>query len=90
MPAVLLSQAMRITFRKTPKQARPGRTVIAGWRHEIEAADAIVADHHNRWRAGRPTPAAALFDELSPLWAQLPDGGEIEVEWSSGRIVGST
>ncbi len=82
------SVAAGATFKSTGrKRTRPGRAVIAANRHRIAAAEGVVAEHVQRWRLGKPTPAANHFDELSECWDALRDGGQLTVEWPTLRLL---
>ena len=82
------SVAEGATFKSTGrKRTKPGREVIARNRDDLVRAEVIVGEHYRRWKNGRPTPAAAHFDEISPRWEALEDGGELVIEWPSLRVL---
>ena len=82
------SMAEGATFKSTGrKRTKPGREVIARNRDDLVQAEVIVGEHYTRWKKGRPTPAAAHFDDISPRWEALEDGGELVIEWPSLRVL---
>jgi hypothetical protein len=60
---------------------RPGRQLIAEHRAELDAAETLVNAEQDAWRAGRPTPVAAVLDEADRAWAALPAGAALELTW---------
>lgn len=81
------SIAAGATFNSTGrKRTRPGRAVIAANRDSIRATEHIVGEHHRRWRAGEPTPAARHFDDVASRWADLDDGEGLIVDWPTLRL----
>ncbi len=84
------SVAEGATFKSTGrKRTKPGRDVIARHRGDLGQAEVIVGEHYARWKKGQPTPAAAHFDDISPRWESLDDGGELVIEWPSLRVLAS-
>jgi hypothetical protein len=78
------SVAAGATFRSTGRRrTRPGRAVAAAHRDEIVAAEHVVHEHLDRWRAGQPTPAAEHLDAYTRRWERLAPGQGLVVEWPS-------
>jgi hypothetical protein len=70
------------TFRSSRRRfTRPGRTLIATHRAELDAAERAVNATADAWRSGRPTPVRAALDATDRAWAALPVGGVLELTW---------
>ena len=74
------------TFTTLGRKPTPqGRAVIERHAHDLEAAETAVNEVYFVWREGRPT---GLDDELGSMlerWRAVPDGGDLELVWSSER-----
>ena len=82
------SVAAGATFKSTGrKRTRPGRAVIAANRKRIADAEGVVGMHYSLWQANEPTPTAPRFDEVSRVWAELGDRGELTMEWPTLRVL---
>lgn len=82
------SLAAGATFKSTGrKRTKPGRTVIARNRNDLDAAEHIVNEHYVRWKVAQPTPAAATLEAMRARWDALGDGGELTIEWPTLRML---
>jgi len=77
--------AQGATFRRGTNQrrTRPCRAMIAAHRSELNQAEALGNAHHHAWQRAQPTALCTTFDHLAQLWAAVPDGGTLTVEWPS-------
>jgi hypothetical protein len=82
------SVAEGATFRSIGrKRTKPGRDVIRRNRFEIQAAEHIVHDHLERWRAGKPTPCADALTEFEARWRDLGDHESLTVGWPTCEVL---
>lgn len=82
------SVAAGATFKSTGrKRTKPGRAVIAANRRKIAEAEGVVGMHYSLWQTNEPTPTAPRFDEVSLVWAELGDRGELTLEWPTLRVL---
>lgn len=74
------------TFRTLGRRRTPqGRAVIARHLDDLRRAEATVNEVYFAWRDGRSTPLDGELDAALARWRDVPDGGELVVEWSVGR-----
>ena len=70
------------TFRSMDKRrTREGRAVIAAHRAELNDAEARVNAEAHVLEAGGASPLREEWDRVVALWAALPEGGTLELEW---------
>ena len=77
----LLAQGATFRHGIDRRPTRSGRALIAAHRAGLAEAEALANAHHHAWRTGQPTPLGPTFDRLAALWAAIPDGGTLTVEW---------
>ena len=63
------------------KLTKPGRQIIREHRRELDAAEATVHGHVAAWLAGKQTPLRSDLDRFRTLWAELPEGQRLVVQW---------
>jgi hypothetical protein len=70
------------TFRSLGrKRTTPGRAIIHRHRQELDEAERRVNEVYFAWRRGEMTPASRELDQALTRWRQVPNGGELVVEW---------
>jgi hypothetical protein len=70
------------TFKTLGRKRTPqGKAVIERHLPELEAAETRVNEIYFAWRDGRPTTLDRQLDAMLARWRELPDGGELVVEW---------
>ena len=80
--------AQGATFKSTGrKRTKAGRAVIARNRLDLKAAERTAGAEVAAWRAGRTTVAADALDRFDRLWADLPDQGQLTIEWPTLRVL---
>ena len=74
------------TFRTLGRKQTPqGTAIIARHLHQLDEAEAKVNEIYFAWRDGAPTPLDDALDTALARWRDLPDGGELVVEWPLER-----
>lgn len=74
------------TFKTLGRKRTPqGKAVIARHLDDLDAAEARVNEIYFAWREGKPTELTDELDEMLARWRALPDGGDLELDWSPTR-----
>jgi hypothetical protein len=77
------------TFRTLGRKQTPqGKAVIARHLDDLDAAEARVNAVYFAWRDGTPTTLDDDLNSTLALWRQVPDGGDLVVEWPIERWEG--
>jgi hypothetical protein len=72
------------TFRSMDKrQTREGRAIIRAHRDELNTAEALVNAELETLESGGPSMVKVEFDRIATQWAALPEGGTLEMVWST-------
>jgi hypothetical protein len=70
------------TFRSLGrKRTEQGRAVIRRHRRELDEAERRVNAIYAAWRRGEASAASEALDRALTEWKQLPDDGELVLEW---------
>ena len=70
------------TFKTLGRKRTPqGKAVIMRHLGELDAAETQVNEIYFAWRAGRPTDLDRELDAMLARWRELPDGGELTLDW---------
>lgn len=74
------------TFKTLGRKRTPqGKAVIARHLEDLDAAEVRVNDVYFAWRDGRPTALDVELDAMLDRWRDLPDGGDLVLEWAMER-----
>ena len=74
------------TFKTFARRPTPqGKAVIARHVRDLEAAEVRVNAVYFAWRAGDATELDRQLDEMLARWRAVPQGGELELHWSTAR-----
>jgi len=74
------------TFRTLGRKRTPqGRAVIDAHRDELDRSEGQVNATFFAWRAGTPTAADDALDAMLGRWREVPEGGELVLEWAPRR-----
>jgi hypothetical protein len=65
------------------RRTREGRAVIRAHRDALNAAEALVNAEVQVLEAGGYSVVREEFDRIATQWAQLPEGGTLELVWSA-------
>lgn len=81
--------AQGATFRRGTdrRPTKPGRALIAANREALHRAEEVGNHHHFAWVEGRPTPLAHAFDRVAEAWADVPEGGNLTIQWPTLEIL---
>ena len=74
------------TFKTLGRKRTPqGKAVIAQHLEDLDVAETKVNEIYFAWRAGRPTALDDALDSALARWRDVPDGGDLVVEWRIER-----